>query len=122
MGNNMHPNQSGLQQNQRKKKPKRKRPTLTKAEKEEKAHQALLKQLKAMQLSPDDFVDAYTLKIAENKPNDVKVFKELLKWKELKDKRQSTEDEDDDLDMEMFKTSATQSVESNPPEKKEAVH
>jgi len=91
---NKQPNQSGLRQNNKKNKPsKRKQKKLDDQVQAKKKAQEKIDKVRA---DPNKFIDTYLIKLGERFPNDIQTAKQLLKWKELKDK----ENIDEFLNME----------------------
>lgn len=83
---NKKPNQSGLKQNSKKAKKKR----LTYAQKIAAAKAKKIKDkaeaIEKVRSDVDLFIDTFMINLGIEYPNDVKAAKQLLKWKELKDK------------------------------------
>ena len=91
---NHNPNQSGLRQNNKKKKNSKR--TQKKLDAQVKALAEAEAKIEKVRANTNKFIDTYMISLADEYPNSVKTAKQLLKWKELKDR----EDVDDFLTME----------------------
>lgn len=81
---NKAPNQSGLKQNR--KTAKKAKRIQKKLDDQINAVKKAAEKIEKVRGDPDLFIDTYMIHLADKYPDDIKAAKQLLKWKELKDR------------------------------------